>query len=76
MKVNLRKASKERNALVSLLFDEHAEEIPFLQIYLHEYITLCDNLIVTSLMLVTSEFRISVRQGVLFLSICCTFPWK
>ncbi|GFW82168.1 helitron_like_N domain-containing protein [Trichonephila clavipes] len=65
-------APGEGNVPVSLLFDEHAEELSFPQIYLGQFRTFRDGVNVTSFMMATSELRRSDRRGVT-LSICYTW---
>lgn len=60
----LRIAPGEGNVPVSLLFDEHAEELSFPQIYLGQFRTFRDGVNVTSFMMATSELRRSDRRGV------------
>ncbi|GFX81147.1 serine--tRNA ligase [Trichonephila clavipes] len=57
-------APGEGNVPVSLLFDEHAEELSFPQIYLGQFRTFRDGVNVTSFMMATSELRRSDRRGV------------
>ncbi|GFX16167.1 transposable element Tcb1 transposase [Trichonephila clavipes] len=63
-------APGEGNVPVSLLFDEHAEELSFPQIYLGQFRTFRYGVNVTSFMMATSER--SDRRGVT-LSICYTW---
>ncbi|CAH0726844.1 unnamed protein product, partial [Brenthis ino] len=60
----LRIASGEDNVPNSLLFDEHEEELSFPQIYLGQFRTFREGLIVTPFMMATSELRRSDRRGV------------
>ncbi|KAI4486371.1 hypothetical protein M0802_012319 [Mischocyttarus mexicanus] len=60
----LRNAPGEGNVPISLLIDEHAEELFFPQIYLGQFRTLCDGLTVTPFMMATSELRRSDKRGV------------
>ncbi|GFT09537.1 helitron_like_N domain-containing protein [Trichonephila clavipes] len=55
-------APGEGNVPVSLLFDEHAEELSFPQIYLGQFRTFRDGVNVTSFMMATSELRRSDRR--------------
>ncbi|GFU38939.1 helitron_like_N domain-containing protein [Trichonephila clavipes] len=57
-------APGEGNVPVSLLFDEHAEELSFPQIYLGQFRTFRDGVNITSFMMATSELRRSDRRGV------------
>lgn len=49
---------------ISLLFDEHAEELSFPQIYLGQFRHFREGLSVTPFMMATSELRRSDRRGV------------
>ncbi|GFY45965.1 helitron_like_N domain-containing protein [Trichonephila inaurata madagascariensis] len=60
----LRITPGEDNVPISLLFDEHAEELSFLQIYLDQFRTFRDRLTVTPFMMTTNELRRSDRRGV------------
>lgn len=60
----LRLAPGEKNVPVSLLFDEHAEELSFPQIYLGEFRNFREGVSVTPFMMATSELRRSDRRGV------------
>lgn len=54
----------EGNVPISLLFDEHAEELSFPQIYCGQFRTFRDGVNVTPFMMATSELRRSDRRGV------------
>lgn len=60
----LRIAPGEENVPISLLFDEHAEELSFPQIYLGQFRNFRDCVTVTPFMMATSELRRSDRRGV------------
>ncbi|GBP70869.1 hypothetical protein EVAR_53533_1 [Eumeta japonica] len=60
----LRIAPSEGNVPISLLFDEHAEELSFPEIYLGQFRTFRDGVTVTPLMMARSELRRSDRRGV------------
>ena len=63
MKANSRIAPGESNFPLSLLFDEHAEELSFLQIYFGQIRTFCDGLTVISFTMATSEhIRYDIRE--------------
>lgn len=57
-------APGENKSLISLLFDEYAEELSFPSIYLGEFRHFTDNLRITPFMIATSELRRSDRRGV------------
>lgn len=60
----LRIAPGEKNVPISLLFDEHAEELSFPQIYLGQFRIFREGVSVTPFMMATSELRRSDRRGV------------
>jgi hypothetical protein len=60
----LRIAPGENNVPISLLFDEHAEELSFPSIYLGQFRQFREGVTVTPFMMVTSELRRSDRRGV------------
>ena len=62
--MNLNLAPGENKIPISLLFDEHAEELSFPDIYLGHFITFREGLSVTPFMMATSELRRSNRRGV------------
>ena len=64
MKVYLRIIPGDSNFLISLLFDEHAEKLSFLQIFLGHFRTFHDGLTAISFIMAKSEFRRSDRRGV------------
>ncbi|XP_037958820.1 uncharacterized protein LOC119688206 [Teleopsis dalmanni] len=57
-------APGEGNVPISLLFDEHAEELSFPQIYLGQFRQFRDGVVATAFMMATSELRRSDRRGV------------
>ncbi|XP_024085470.1 uncharacterized protein LOC106661425 isoform X2 [Cimex lectularius] len=60
----LRIAPGENNVPISLLFDEHAEELSFPSIYLGQFRQFREGVTVTPFMMATSELRRSDRRGV------------
>ncbi|GFY07881.1 ATP-dependent DNA helicase [Trichonephila clavipes] len=60
----LRIAPGEANIPKSFLFDEHAEELSFLAIYLDHFRNVREGVRVTQFMITTSEIRRVDRQGV------------
>lgn len=60
----VRLAPGENNVAVNLLFNEHAEELSFPQIYLGEFRNFREGASVTPFMMATSELRRSDRRGV------------
>ena len=60
----LKIAPGENNVPISLLFDEHAEELSFPSIYLGQFRQFREGVTVTPFMMATSELRRSDRQGV------------
>lgn len=60
----LRIAPGENNVPISLLFDEHAEELSFPSIYLGQFRQFREGVTVTPFMIATSELRRSDRRGV------------
>ncbi|XP_063979337.1 uncharacterized protein LOC135163656 isoform X2 [Diachasmimorpha longicaudata] len=57
-------APGEENVPISLLFDEHAEELSFPQIYLGQFRQFRDGVVATAFMMASSELRRSDRRGV------------
>jgi len=55
----------ENNVPISLLFDEHAEELSFPSIYLGQFHKFKEGISITAFMMATSELRRSDRRGVI-----------
>ena len=60
----LRLAPGKNNLPISLLFEDHAEELPFPSIYLGQFRQFRGGVTATPFMMATSELRLSDRRGV------------